>query len=93
MVDRAHAAWRESHTAGVLLMDIKVAFPSVGRWRLIDTMRGKGMDGYVIRWMGSFLTDQTVEMGIEGNVMETHVVEAGIGQGSPGSPILVAIYM
>jgi len=51
------------------------------------------MDGDVIRWMGSFLTDQTVEMGTEGNVMETHAVEAGIGHGSPGSPILVTIYM
>jgi hypothetical protein len=27
MVDRAHAAWRESSIAGVLLMDIKAAFP------------------------------------------------------------------
>jgi hypothetical protein len=49
MVDRAHAAWREGHIAGILLMDIKAAFPSVGRGRLIHTMRGKGMDGDLIR--------------------------------------------
>jgi len=29
MVDRAHAAWTNGHITGVLLMDIKVAFPSV----------------------------------------------------------------
>jgi len=27
MVDRAHAAWKGSHIGGVLLMDIKAAFP------------------------------------------------------------------
>jgi hypothetical protein len=40
MVDKAHPAWREGYIAGVLLMDIKAAFPSIGRGRLIYTMRG-----------------------------------------------------
>jgi len=31
MVDRAHTSWRQSPIAGVLLMDIKAAFPSVRR--------------------------------------------------------------
>jgi len=43
MVDRADAAWREGSLAGALLMDIKAAFLSVGRGRLIHTMRGKGL--------------------------------------------------
>jgi hypothetical protein len=49
MVDRAHAAWRQGSVAGVLLMDIKAAFPSVGRGRLVHTMKGKGIDGDFIR--------------------------------------------
>jgi hypothetical protein len=36
MVDRAHAAWRDSHVAGVLLVDIKEAFPSVPKGRLVN---------------------------------------------------------
>jgi hypothetical protein len=31
MIDRANTAWREGHIAGILLIDIKTAFPSVGR--------------------------------------------------------------
>jgi len=31
MVDRAHAAWNGGHIAGVLLMDIKAAFPSMAK--------------------------------------------------------------
>jgi hypothetical protein len=48
IVDRAHTAWGEGHIGGVLLMDIKVAFPCIGRGRLIHTMRDKGMDGAFI---------------------------------------------
>jgi hypothetical protein len=92
MVDRAHAACLQGSVAGVLLKDIKAAFLSVGRGRLVHTMKGKGIDGDLIRWTASFLSDQTVEMVIEGNVMERRPEEAGIPQGSPVSPILFAIY-
>jgi len=44
MVHRAHAARREGSVAGVFLMDIKAAFPSVGRGRLLHTMKGEGID-------------------------------------------------
>jgi len=36
MVDRAYAARRNGHITGVLLMDIKAAFPSVGKGRLVN---------------------------------------------------------
>ena len=31
MVDRAHSAWKGGHIAGVLLMDINAAFPSMAK--------------------------------------------------------------
>jgi hypothetical protein len=36
MVDRAHAAWMNGHITGLLLMDIKAAFPSVAKGRLVN---------------------------------------------------------
>jgi len=57
MVDRAHAACREGSVAGVLLMDIKAAFPSGGRGRLVHPMKGKGIDRDLIRWTASCLSD------------------------------------
>jgi hypothetical protein len=92
MVGRAHAAWTNGHMAGVLLMDIKAAFPSVAKGRLVNLMKVRQMDGDLIRWTESFLSERTVEMVIEGNAMERHPVEAGVPQGSPVSPILFAIY-
>jgi len=51
------------------------------------------MDRDLIRWTESFLSERTVVMIIEGNTMERHPVEAGVPQGSPVSPILIAIYI
>jgi len=92
MVDRAHAAWTNGHITGVLLMDIKAAFPSVAKGRLVNWMKVRQMDGDLIRWTESFLSERTVEIVIEGNTMDRHPVEAGVPQGSPVSPILFAIY-
>ena len=91
MVDRAHAAWRDGHIAGVLLMDIKAAFPSVTHGRLVNLMMVRQLDGDLIQWMGSFNSERTVEMVIEGNAMERHPVEEGVPQSSPMSPILLSI--
>jgi hypothetical protein len=92
MVDRAHASWKEDNIMGVLLMDIKVEFPSIARGRLIHAMKAKNIDGDLIRWTKSVLSERTVEMVIEGNVLQSHPVEAGVLQGSPVSLILFAIH-
>jgi hypothetical protein len=72
-------------------MDIKAAFPSLGRVRLVHTMKGKGIDGDLIRWTARFLSDRTFKMVSEGNVMERRAVDAEIAPCSPVSPIIFAI--
>jgi len=39
MVGRAHAVWTNAHNAGMLLMDIKAAFPSMAKGGLVNFMR------------------------------------------------------
>jgi hypothetical protein len=92
IVDRDLAAWKGGHIAGVLLMDIQAAFPSVAKGRVVNLMKVRQMDGDLIRWTESFLSERTVEMIIEGNAMERHPVDAGVAQCSLVSPILFAIY-
>jgi len=91
MVDRAPAAWTNSHRTGVLLMDIKTAFTSIAKRRLDNRMKVRQMDGDLIQWKESYLSERTVEMIIKGNATGKHPVEAGVPHGSPGSPILFAI--
>ena len=92
MVDRAHEAWKNAHITGVLLMAIKAAFPSMPKGRLVKLLKVRKMDGDLIRWTESFFSERTVEMIIEGNVMERQPVEAEVPHGSPVSPIFLAIY-
>ena len=55
-------------------------------------MKVRQLDGDLIRWMESFLSERTVEMIIKGNAMDRHRVDDRVPQGSPVSPILFAIY-
>jgi len=92
MVDRAHVAWRNAHITGVLHIDIKAAFPSVAKGRLVNLMKIIRMDGDLIQLTESILSERMVQMTIECNTIERHPVEVGVAQGSPVSPILFAIY-
>jgi hypothetical protein len=66
--NRAHATWKEQNISGVLLMDLKAAFPSVARGRLIHAIKAKKIDGDLIQWTKSYLSETTGEMVVEGNV-------------------------
>jgi len=60
MVDRADAAWRSGHITGVLPMDVKAAFPSVAKGRLVNVMKVRKMNRDLIRWTASSLSERTV---------------------------------
>jgi len=77
-VDRAHAAWMKGHITGVLLMDSKVAFPSVAKGTLVNLIKVRQIDGDHIQWTERCLCERMVEVIIEGNTMERHPVEAGV---------------
>jgi hypothetical protein len=57
MVDRAHGACRDVHTAGMLLMDIKAAFPRVAKGRLVNLVKVRQMEGYLRQRTESFLPE------------------------------------
>jgi hypothetical protein len=91
MIYRGHAGWTNGHITVVLLMDIKAAFLSVAKGRLVTLKKVRQMVRYLVRWTESSMSERTVAMIPEGNAMERHPVEAGVQQGSPVSPILFAI--
>jgi hypothetical protein len=92
MFNRAHAAWKGGLIAGVLLMDIDAAFPSVAKGRLVNLIKVRQMDRDLTRWTESCLSERTVEITIDGNPLERNPAEAMVLQGSPVSAILFAIY-
>jgi hypothetical protein len=77
---------------GVFQMEIKAAFSSVARGRLIQAVKAKKTDGDRIRWTKSYLSHGTVEMLTQGNILQSQPVEAAVAQCSPISPILFTIH-
>jgi hypothetical protein len=49
IVDSAHATWTIDDITGGFLMDIKAAFPSVAKGRLVNLIRVRQIDGDLIR--------------------------------------------
>lgn len=93
MVNNVHKIWGEKKITASLLMDVKGAFNYVSRVKLARQMRQLRIDNDLIGWTQSFLTDRRVEIVIDGHINPEKVVETGIPQGSPVSPILFLIYI
>jgi len=92
MVDIVHAAWMEDNITGVLQINIKAAFPMVAREWLIPGMKAKKIDGDLIRWTESLLSERKVAIVTKGNLIQSDPMEAGLPQVLPVSLIFFAIH-
>jgi len=78
MVNRAQAEWMTSDITAVILIDIKAAFPSIAKGRLVKEKETKHVDGDLMRWIDSVISERMVEMIIECNATMRHQLKAGV---------------
>ncbi len=52
--------WEEKKLAAALFMDVKETFDHVSKGQLFTQMIELGVDGDLVTWTGSFLTDRKV---------------------------------
>ena len=76
-----------------LFIDVKKAFDHVLKGQLFNQMIELGIDGDLVTWIGFFLTDQKVQLVIDGHNNKEREIETVIPQGSPASTILFLIYI
>ena len=93
LVHTVQEHWEEKKLAAALFMDVKGAFDHVSKGQLLTRMVELGIDGDLVNWTGSFLTDRRVQLVIDGHDNKEREIETGIPQGSPVSPILFLIYI
>ena len=93
LIQRTHDSWKQQQLMGALFMDVKGAFDHVNPDRLVSRMGELGLDGDLICWTQSFLTDRKVQLTIDNTQCPTQPINSGVPQGSPVSPILFAIYL
>ncbi len=74
-------------------MDVKGAFDYVSKGQLLSRMIKFGINGDLVTWADSFLTDQKVQLVINEHDNKERKIQTGIPQGSPVSPILFLIYI
>ena len=88
LVHEVQQRWSEKKLAAALFMDVKGAFDHVSKPQLKGRMVELGIDGDLVRWTKSFLTNRELQLVIDGHNNYERRVETGIPQRSPVSPIL-----
>ncbi|KAI1001738.1 hypothetical protein K3495_g6468 [Podosphaera aphanis] len=86
-------ALSEGRSASMLTLDVKGAFDAVLPGRLVRRTREQGWPDYLVRWVGSFATDRSVHIKLDGETGPPQQVDCGLPQGSPVSPILFMLYI
>lgn len=87
-----HHKWREGKIVSALFLDVKSAYPSVHKKRLINTLMEQNCPRYLVRQIGTFLEDRTTDLRLQDYLSKRFDIEDGLPQGSPLSVILYLIY-
>lgn len=89
-----YTGWASSNKRKVSLLglDISGAFPRVSRRKLLRTLVHKGLPGYIIKFLWSFLCDRQTVLELPGHFPVDFYENDGLPQGSSLSPILFLFF-
>lgn len=93
VIHDAEAAMRNIKVMAMVTLDVQGAFDAVLHKRLLRRMREQGWPKTLCRWVESFLTTRKIRVRHHDGTTEDKVVECGVPQGSPLSPLLFLLYI
>ncbi|PJE77413.1 hypothetical protein CI610_03664 [invertebrate metagenome] len=73
--------------------DISKAFDRVWHQGLLQKLKNYGIDGNLLVWIQSYLTDRLQRVSTEGYFSQFKVINAGVPQGSVLGPLLFLLYI
>ncbi|KMQ86555.1 rna-directed dna polymerase from mobile element jockey-like protein [Lasius niger] len=83
----------EKKMVGVIFMDLKGAFETIDKDRLIEKLKNYGMGGKVLSWFKSYVNGRYQKVKLVGVFSKQMVVEYGVPQGSVLGPVLFILYI
>ncbi|MBW0497542.1 hypothetical protein O181_037257 [Austropuccinia psidii MF-1] len=86
------AKWREGKVVAGMFLDVKSAYPTVDREKLIAILRKKKVPPYIIEIIISFLSNRHTQLWLNEFISKLFPIKQGLPQGSPLSVTLYLIY-
>lgn len=83
----------EGKIIGVIFMDLKRAFETVDRERLLEKLNQNGIRGKVLKWLKSYLSNRTQQVRFNNKYSKLMNIEHGVPQGSVLGPLLIILYI
>ena len=74
-------------------MDLKRAFETIDRERLIGKLYQSGIRGMVLKWLRSYLNNRTQQVRFNNKWSKLIATEYGVPQGSVLGPLLFILYI
>jgi hypothetical protein len=93
LVKQIHKTWQNKDGVATLLsLNMTWAFDRVVPARLLRNMRERKIPEWIVKWVGSFISNRTMTLCPPGYNTDAFHTHSGIPQGSPMSPILLLFY-
>ena len=87
------SALESSGESRVISLDISKSFDRVWHKGLLAKLPMFGLHHTLINWIGSFLSDRSIAVRVDGFLSNLHSINAGVPQGSVISPVLFILFI
>lgn len=93
VIDEWKLTISERQVVGVIFVDLKRAFETIDRERLLEKLYQYGITGTVLEWFRSYLKDRKQQVHFNDGWSKMLTTEYGVPQGSVLGPLLFIIYI